>query len=399
MKFPFQTVIIILLSAFLLTACTGGNYDSPVSKSCTVLVYLAADNNLSVELTKEVEAIRKGWTDTNIASRCLIYIDSADQPPYLLSLRGGQQTGMEAYVDTIAVYEEENSASAKVFSRIIDDMVKRYPADRYGLIVASHASGWLPEGTLAKPNRSRSIGIDTNVGISQDTNTEMELSDFAEAIPDKQFDFIIFEACLMAGVEVVYELRDKTDYILASSAELLVPGFVPVYPVAFKYLFEAKYSVEQSLKALAQTYYNQVNAQSGVYRSTTLSVIKTRDMEKLATHTQNIIKANGGPYENPITTLQHFDRPGSYGDIRTAPRYFDFMDYMQCIASAEQYVELESIMDRVVIWKAATETFMEGYNGFAIKKHSGMTTYIEQECFGKLNEAYKQTSWYRYIYN
>ena len=34
----------------------------------------------------------------------------------------------------------------------------------------------------------------------------MEITDFAMALPDHLFEFIIFEACNMAGIEVAYEL-------------------------------------------------------------------------------------------------------------------------------------------------------------------------------------------------
>ena len=37
---------------------------------------------------------------------------------------------------------------------------------------------------------------------------------------------------------------------------------------------------------------------------------------------------------------------------------------------------------------------MDGYNGFAVTRHSGLTTYIEQDCFAGLNEAYRRTAWY-----
>lgn len=381
-----------MVAVALLSSCIKDDYAGPDPDlpTRTVLVYLGGDNSLSATLTGEVEALRKGWTYTG--NRCLVYLDAADAAPRLLSLRGGCQTYPEPFVETVAEYPEENSASAAVFARMIDDVVRMYPADSYGLIFASHASGWLPEGTLANPNRSRSIGIDTNPGTLASGSTEMELADFAAAIPDGQFDFIIFEACLMAGVEVAYELRDKTDYMLASSAEMLVPGFVPVYPSSLHYLMETKYTVEQSLTAFASDYYDNVNAQSGAYRSMTLSILKTQEMEAIATRTGCILSQ--ALDVSDIASIQHFDRPGSYGDYPVAPRYFDFMDCMERLASPTDYAALESLLNETVVWKAATPTFMNEYNGFSITKHSGLTLYIEQDCFAKLNEAYCETAWY-----
>lgn len=385
----------LLLAAMVFkTSCIKDDYIGPDPNlpSRTVLVYLGGDNaSLSSTLVEEVETLRKGWTYTG--NRCLIYIDPVDDVPRLLSLRGGCRVTPTPYIDTLAVYAEENSASATTLGRMIDDAVRLYPADSYGLIFASHASGWLPRGTLAHPTRS--IGNDVNTG-TMDANAEMELADFATAIPDGQFDFIIFEACLMAGVEVAYELRDKTDYILASSAELLVPGFVPIYPKSLHYLMDTKYTVEQSLTAFASAYYNHVNAQSGAYRSTTLSLLRTQGMDALATRTEEVLPHVSFSLDvSDIASIQHFDRPGSYGDYPVSPRYFDFLDVMERIATPAEYAAIESAVNDVVVWKAATPTFMDGYNGFAITRHSGLTTYIEQDCFAKLNESYHKTAWYK----
>ena len=54
----------------------------------------------------------------------------------------------------------------------------------------------------------------------------MEIYELAEGIPDEyHFDFLLFDVCSMGGIECVYELRDKADYIVASPAEVLVAGF------------------------------------------------------------------------------------------------------------------------------------------------------------------------------
>lgn len=89
--------------------------------------------------------------------------------------------------------------------------------------------------------------------------------------------------------------------------------------------------------------------------------------------------------------LQHFDRPGSYGDIPARPRYFDFGQYMAYLAP-ERQADLDALLRKTVVWKAATPEFMAGYNGFTILTHSGLTTYIEQDEFPELNAAYKKTA-------
>ena len=393
LKHIFIASVTIAASILLLASCiteVGCEEPEAGTPSLTLLVYLAGDNNLS-PIAQIPETLLQAWKYTG--NRCLIYYDAPDAAPKLLSLRGGCSVNPLAYIETIAEYTEENSASAETFSRVVDDVKRMYPADSYGLLFCSHASGWLPCGGLSQP--SRSVGSDKDLGMQTTPQcTEMELSEFAAVIPDHHYDFIIFESCLMAGVEVAYELRNKTEYILASSAELLSPGFLRIYKSSFADLMNSKLPIEDRLKQMGQNYYNDINTQSGVKRSATLSLIKTKKMEELAAFTKHVIKGATTNKRYPdLSKLQHFDRPGSYGDNPAAPRYFDFGQYIEQLSEPDQSADFFSLMNDIVIWKASTPYFMEGENGFKIEYHSGLTTYIEQNIFPHLNEAWRQTTW------
>lgn len=389
----------VLLSALslLLGSCIKESYDGPEPEcpTRTVLVYLAGDNNLSSEISATVEAIRRGWRYSG--NRCLIYIDTYDAPPKLLSVRGGCKVTPEPYIETVAEYTEENSASAQVFGRVVREVIASYPADSYGLVFASHATGWLPEGTLSNPSRSsRTIGQDTNPGIMQ--GSEIELEDFAAALPDGAFNFIAFETCLMAGVEVAYELRNKTDYIVASSAEMFSFGFVPIYRSSIMSLMDTSLPLERGLIAFASSYRDYMFSQSGEHRSLTLGVIKTSGMDHLAGLTRHVFREAAQGKFVDIEGLQHFDRPGTYGDSPRSPRYFDFLDYMERAATPLRYAAIEAQVDKMVVWKASTAGFLLGQRGgFEIKRHGGMTTYVSQSHFEKLNESYSRTAWFQAI--
>jgi len=389
-------IISILLSfclSFCLSSCVDDEKQEPKDLERVVLIYCAGDNNLSSALGRISEQIRKGWEYTG--NRCLIYYDANNDVPKLLSIRGGCCANPKPYIEVVESYEEENSASSKVFARVIGRVKELYPAPSYGLIFTSHASGWLPEGALQNP--SRSIGQDKDSITMANGSSEMELSDFAKAIPAGTFDYIIFEACLMAGVEVAYELKDKADYILASSAELLVPGFVDVYSKAHRYLMDNNLPIDKALEHFASDYYKHTMDQSGAYQSTTLSLIKTAELEKLAEISASVLEKETNSKVD-ITSLQHFDRPGIYGDSPRSPKYFDIEEYIQTLATPNEYKEFTAQLAASVIWKAATPTFMMDYNGFAINRHSGLTIYIPQPLFPELNEAIQHTAWHQRIY-
>lgn len=388
-----RCIITILSLSALLGSCIAEDYEGPDSNlpTRTIIVWLGGDNNLSDETERKIEALRQGWTYTG--NKCLIYEDSRDGAR-LLRLRGGCRVTPTPYVETVREYGAENSASAETFARVLREVADEYPADSYGLIFFSHASGWLPAGTLQKPGiQPFSIGVDDRDA----ERAEMEIADFAAAVPDGMFDFILFETCLTAGVEVAWELREKTGYMLASSAEIVSPGFTPVYPSALPLLCDTAVDTQTALEAFGRAYMDYVTMNyTGARRSATLSLIDMREISPLAVRMQAALRNHSAGVPD-LSRLQFFDRPGSYGDYPALPRFFDLDDWAETIAAPEEYAAFRSQLSRAVVWKAATGTFMSGQNGFTIRRHSGLTTYIEQDAFPELNEAYRQSAWYRAI--
>lgn len=360
-------IILITFSGIFFMSCQEEDDNIlPISTRHVILVYLGGDNNLSSETYQKIEAIREGWQGAT-DKKLLIYTDPADTNPSLIEIirENGQNVKK-----TIRDYEEENSANKEVFSQVIGEVTSLYPASSYGLIVFSHASGWLPEGTLTKPK-----------SVIMDKKQEMELWDFAQAIPDYTFEYIIFEACFMAGIEVAYELKDKTNYILASSAEILSPGFTQIYANSINYLSGSL----EGLKSFGKDAFAWFDNKTGYMRSATFSIIKTSELDTLANWIKNNCKSTG---QVDINIIQHFDRY-SYS------LFFDFEDYYSSLLEKEeQKGKLKSLISDCVLWKEATPSFMKGYNGFEIRKHSGLTVYIPQEQYPFFNTEYKKLKWY-----
>ena len=415
MRWGNRIVLLTIGAASLfLTACSGE--DSPEQVSCgptrTVLVWLGGDNNLADETSRKIEAMRRGWSGA--ASECLIYEDTP-AGARLLRLHGGCAPASVPFVETLREYGRENSASAEVFARVLHEVARDYPADSYGLLYFSHASGWFPVGALEDPVRAgdigtsaesvrefrpsvRSLGWDSSTTEQVPdgmTHAEMELSDFAAAIPDGRFDFILFEACLTAGVETAYALRRKADWLLVSSAEIVSPGFTPIYTEAFRYLFDPSLEADEALQAFGRTYIDHVNTLAGDARSATLSLIRTSGLDSLAARVAESLPLFSESTADMITRLQHFDRPGSYGESPALPRCFDLGQWIGEVSCTGSHAIFEKQMDRTVAWRANTERFLPSENGFAIKHHSGLTTYIPQKAFPRLNDAWRKTAWYK----
>lgn len=358
-----KILLYLLFPLFFYSCITEGGGEVSIER--VLMVYFAGDNNLSGEVPQKIEAIRKGW-DANGKYRILIYRDMMNAEPELLEIV--REEGVNV-LNVLRTYPEENSANKTVFSRAISEMLELYDASSYGLLLFSHASGWLPKGTLLKPR-----------SVFMDGQNEMELTDFAEAIPDGVFDCIALEACFMAGIEVAYELRNKADYLLASSAEILSPGFTDVYASGINHVLHG------NLPGFAQEVVDSINAKPNLSeRSATFSVIKTAALSDLAYWVKMNCDLNKAVN---VRDIQYFDRNPHH-------LFFDFEDYFALLLETEeQRDELKRLVDACVVWKAATPSFLSGYSGFEIKKHSGLTTYIPQQSYPYLNTEYLNLDWH-----
>jgi hypothetical protein len=374
LKMKGKTYILISLLSILFVSCEKDGLPDdaiPVSDRRTVLVYLGTDNNFRAEAAEKIEQLKSNW-DATTDGNLLVYSDTGDSPVLAHIYRHPQKGNV---ADTITVYPNENSASPQTLTRVLNDVKSYRPAQSYGLVVLSHATGWLP-AEMSKPTPAlRSIIWDTG---TEETDNYMELTAFAEAIPYK-LDFIIFDACFMGSVEVCYELKDKADYIVASPAEVVSPGFM--YSTMAQHLFQP----QPDLIAVARDFFDYFNNQSGLYRSATVSVVKTAGLEALKTLFQGI--AGQARNDTGINDIQCF----GYGSQKI---YFDLGDYIQKL-SPGHYNDFQTALDRCVLYKAATDSYYSA--GVATLKpiHTfcGLSVYVPQEAYPAANMRYGQLKW------
>ena len=364
-----RIIPIYLILPLLLSSCWKEEGDNiPMNPDRTILFYLAGDNGLGDETQEKIDALADAW-NVGGNNHLLVYQDGGGEyTPRLLAIKSGSDG--KGTVEVLEEYGDENSASTVVFVRVLNDMVRHCPGSDYGLVVFSHGSGWLPTGTFAQPR-----------SVVTDGDTELNLIDFARVIPNGQFRFIVFESCLMAGVEVAYELKDKTSHILASSAEILSPGFTPLYGT----MLERLYQTTPDLTGFARDYYDYCNLLSGDSRSATVSVISTAGLSPL--------KSLLARAESHVEHWEWVERDGIQHFDRRAEDYlfYDLEGYIRAIGTQEDVNELAGILERSIVYQAATEEFMSGdAYGFPIRRHCGLTIYIPVAKFKELNTQRKR---------
>lgn len=364
--------LLLLIGILLAVCCTHEREVAPNNTGKrTLLVYLAGDNDLSSEVSEKKRSLLDGWSPN--LGQLLVFSDTYSGTPVLT--QAARHNGKSVW-DTLRVYSETNSASPQLLRDVIGDTRQFAPAASYGMILFSHATGWLPQGAFNNP---LAWHPQATRSLLKDGTREMELSDFKDAVPDGMFDFMVFDMCFMAGVEVAYALRGKTPFMVASATEILSPGFTPVYSTHLSSLYRS----EADLKTFAGAFFDYFDAQEGQYRSATVSVIRTAETETLV---QLIKELSPDLTQTEIDGIQHFDRKGK------PHLFFDLGDFLHAAAKTDsRHHQIDDALGRAVVFKNQTSRLIS----IGILKHSGLSVYIPQEGLDKLNEAYKDTDFYR----
>lgn len=375
MKYCFY---ILLLIAFAFTSChkdkdEPDSDDPRISEFRTLLVYMGMDDGgfLAGQIAKPtVKLLQKNW-NTQFDGNLILYVDNGKES-HLLRIYA--KSG-ENIVDTVKVYGKENSADPNVLERVMLEVQTAWPAKSYGLIVSTHGSGWLPVHTLSSPAAMpTSIIIDKGSGYN-----EMDIKDFAAVIPYK-LDFLILDACLMGGIEVAYELKDKADYIVFSPAEVLAEGMITSQTL------QNIMKVTPDLDSVAKAFFDFYDVQSGDWRSATVSVVKTSELEELAETSKELL-ADLSAMQNLVDYIQ------VYGYGRSNKLYFDFGDLIHKLHPG-RYDEFMQVLNRSVIHKYATPGYYSNQTGYnTLIAYSGLSIYIPQSRYPYLNSEYEKTKW------
>lgn len=365
--------IFFFLTVLVLSGCSKEtSSESGIPLKQVLLAYLAVDNSLSSEGMEKVSAFASG-SPNEAGYLMLAYLDDRSGSPRLLEILG------EGRYRVLRTFPESSSADPAVLGALLSEIRRDYRAESYGMLFFSHATGWLPPGykidssVIGYPRLSSSV----RASIGKDGEEEMSLSEFSAAIPDDMFDFVVFEACHMTGIEVCYALRSKTRYILASSAEILSPGYTYVYHGGLRYLI----GPHRDLRKFAMAAFEFWNAQSGDMRSSTISIIDIAQMDGFLHWLKGKVDLNS---TIDVGNIQSFDRySGSY--------YCDLKAGLAALNKDPDFErQLEYWMDRLVLFKQSTD-YIYAMNGpRKVLDHSGMTLYLAREGNGLLNEEHSK---------
>jgi hypothetical protein len=179
--------------------------------SWTVLVYMAADNNLATNGKLDINSMESVPQPEN-----LNLIVQADFPEGAKRYRIKQDNSAEISSPVLQHMGSIDSGSYHTLQDFINWGFAAYPSDKKMLVIWSHSNSWYKS--------------DDSKWICPDDGSQNLISvyngDLARAFQGTpHLDVLMFDACSMQGIEVLTEVHQFADYVIGSADLVPVNGF------------------------------------------------------------------------------------------------------------------------------------------------------------------------------
>lgn len=280
-----------------------------------------------------------------------------------------------------------------VMEEVFTDMQKIAPSDSYGLILGSHATGWMKGNSV----QSKAFGDDGGYNIDIPDLANVLKKSFSEKL-----DFVLFDACMMGNAEVGYELKDVTSHCIASAMETPVYGFP--YDQILPYLYTE--NIDYSAVCHEFMSFNKTNNLWG-----TCAVMDCSQMENLA----SAVKAKLSEWEDALSSVS-MQNVQQYGVNSYKYFSYDVLDFFRELGRKsgivkttdlnEAIASVQSALNQAVIAKDCLSGVDYDFDGLVIDgtRFCGIGMYIPKEVndyvpdnisWNNWNDYYKQSiSWY-----
>ena len=281
---------LIISAVMLFTACSKEDDNGPWLPGPahrTVMVYMVGENSLNPYMQRDINEMLLGRKQVAASENLVLFVDklSKKEMPFIAKVTN------EGKLDTLYRYEQDfYSSDPDNMVDVIDRIYQMCPAtDDYGLVLWSHASGWLFENDSIETRRAFGIDsgnnelptyYDEHSQTNQYKGKWLNIPSMRETFQRLPFKwkFIMCDCCNMLNVEDGYELSEVTDYLIGSPAE--IPAMGAPYGTMVPALFLQTEDFYQSIiDAYANSYPNYIP----------LAVIKSSEMGALAEATRPLL--------------------------------------------------------------------------------------------------------------
>ena len=423
-----KTCSLIIATLFIVVGVSCSNGDSPDGPDVpvtpvgqTVFMFFPWSNSLLSDFRRTVEDMQTVVAQRSMKNeRIMVFMATSEREAVLFELK--KQNG-RCLTDTLRRYSDRPFTSRQWLTSLFSEVMTLAPASRYGMVVGCHGLAWVPvqgqrnarkklgsqerideEDNLYKKEKIDKEGPYKEERIDKEgepndlmhfevqgpvttrfiggtyPETQIETTDLADAMADAGLhtEYILFDACYMSSVEVAYELKDVTHYLIASPTEVLSYGF-PYITMGKHLLGTPNY---KGIVDSFISFYSSYNLPYG-----TVAVTDCTQLDALAAIAQQI---------NAAATEQLVPNGVQIMDGYSPTLFYDLGHLMSLkdagtvltAAFAEQ-------LDKTVPYKGHTDQYFTTLKDAPvdIKHYSGLNT--SQGSLNHMADRLSETAWYK----
>lgn len=389
---------VFLTCSATIVSCSHSDGPSGKKKSNrVVVVYMVAENSLaSSQLdTEDIKEMLSGKNLIPDGDHLIIYHDGTSLPS-LYDVTRKTKANIVSELSPVKSWDEDvNSASVETLNEVLQYVYGKYPAESYGLVMWSHGAGWMvyePLNTNAPSrNPKTSFGIDNGNNTVTNAGARMNIKDMAQTLSQfGNIEYIMFDACFMQEIEVAYELRNVTSYIIGSPAE------IPGEGAPYKHIMSSLFS-HTSPADIAFSYFNYFDTR--IYKSgVVLSTVKTDELEHFADLMKELlVKYNVADVETH--GLFNYFEYDYYRNYQEMPDLYDMKGVMQRLLSPEDYDRWLTEFNKLVVGTYASDSWYTEFGRYDCRvdheQCGGITMYIPLSKYRleKFDKHYCNTAW------
>ncbi|HOT38085.1 MAG TPA: clostripain-related cysteine peptidase [Candidatus Cloacimonas acidaminovorans] len=301
------------------------------AESWTVLLYMAADNNLAEMGRLDINSLESVAQPAD-----LNLIVQADFPEGAKRYKIQQDNSEQITSPVLANLGTINSGDPNTLNSFIKWGFNRYPAQRKMLIIWSHGDSWY------KDNSGKWICPDDNAqDLISVSGGELVLA--LSGIP--HLDILLFDACSMQSIEVINEIHSFADYIIGS--EDLVPQYGFPYEDIIP-LFDGDF--DELLAQIPELYVSSYLPGQGINPggalwSVTCSVVKTELVPQFVQQIKN------------FAISQRF----------LAPKYFTVRNSCYSMNTGLADIDIRDFLEKAqTIWTSGTQNLLSLWTSIVI---------------------------------
>jgi len=377
----------VMLYSFLPTSCTKNeNLPNPTLTEQTLFIYMPWSSNLTSHFEqnlKDLELVIEKDILKNNRVIVLLASSPTEAAMFELKFEGGSSVRQ-----TIKNYQDHFFTSANAITALLNDVVAIAPANRYAMVISGHGMGWLPISPASAPRSSEKKHWEyEGVALTRyfggiSPKYQVEITTLASGIANAELkmEFILFDDCYMSAIEVAYDLRAVTRYLIASPSEVMAYGFP--YHIIGEDLINS--NIEGICKGFYDFYTNYVVMPCGTIAATDCS-----ELDRLA----SIMKIINQQHTFDIALADSVQTMDGY----SPPIFFDYGDYVtKLCTNSNLLAQFEDQLNRAIPPqdRMHTPTYYTMSKGqVKINSFSGIT--ISDLSTNALAVAKTETNWYK----